>query len=99
MMRPMRRVRRGAISVMSKAPHPVNGARECVLGGSSTQEKRRVAHQCRPADNPQPACQSGAKLMRSSPWCVLLLSAALTACGINPVTGKKELQFVSEPQE
>jgi predicted Zn-dependent protease len=29
----------------------------------------------------------------------LALAAALTACGVNPVTGKKELQFISEAQE
>jgi beta-barrel assembly-enhancing protease len=29
----------------------------------------------------------------------LLLTLALVACGINPVTGKKEIQFVSEAQE
>ena len=27
------------------------------------------------------------------------LSVLLTACGVNPVTGKKEIQFVSEAQE
>src|SRR5262245_35875385 len=31
-------------------------------------------------------------------FCVLA-AAALTGCGVNPVTGKKELQFVSEAQE
>jgi predicted Zn-dependent protease len=30
---------------------------------------------------------------------LLLLVASLTACGVNPVTGKKELQFVSEAAE
>src|SRR5262245_26824656 len=30
---------------------------------------------------------------------VLLVAAALVSCGVNPVTGKKELQFVSEAQE
>src|SRR5690554_4021320 len=29
----------------------------------------------------------------------LFVVAALSACGVNPVTGKKELQFVSEAQE
>jgi predicted Zn-dependent protease len=29
----------------------------------------------------------------------LFAVAALTACGVNPVTGKKELQFISEAQE
>lgn len=29
----------------------------------------------------------------------LVLAAALTACGVNPVTGRKELQFISESQE
>ena len=29
----------------------------------------------------------------------LALCAALTACGVNPVTGEKEIQFVSEAQE
>jgi predicted Zn-dependent protease len=28
-----------------------------------------------------------------------LVIAALVACGVNPVTGKKEIQFVSEAQE
>jgi predicted Zn-dependent protease len=28
-----------------------------------------------------------------------ILVTALTGCGINPVTGKKELQFISEEQE
>ncbi|MEZ5566563.1 MAG: M48 family metalloprotease [Gammaproteobacteria bacterium] len=40
--------------------------------------------------------------MRSMIWCRLLpliLVLGLTACGTNPVTGKKELQFVSESQE
>ena len=32
------------------------------------------------------------------PGCLLALSA-LAACGVNPVTGKKEIQFVSESQE
>lgn len=31
--------------------------------------------------------------------CFVLLAVALTACGVNPVTGKKEIQFVSEAQE
>lgn len=31
--------------------------------------------------------------------CFGLLAAALTACGVNPVTGKKEIQFISEAQE
>jgi predicted Zn-dependent protease len=30
---------------------------------------------------------------------VLVLALGLAACGTNPVTGEKELQFVSEPQE
>ena len=30
---------------------------------------------------------------------VVLIAAALAACGVNPVTGKKEIQFVSESQE
>jgi beta-barrel assembly-enhancing protease len=30
---------------------------------------------------------------------LLLVLAALSACGVNPVTGKKEIQFVSEAQE
>jgi predicted Zn-dependent protease len=30
---------------------------------------------------------------------VALLALALSACGVNPVTGKKEIQFVSEAQE
>jgi len=30
---------------------------------------------------------------------IALLCAALAACGVNPVTGKKEIQFVSEAQE
>jgi predicted Zn-dependent protease len=29
----------------------------------------------------------------------LVVSLALTACGTNPVTGKREIQFVSESQE
>jgi len=29
----------------------------------------------------------------------LILCLALTACGVNPVTGKREMQFVSEQQE
>jgi predicted Zn-dependent protease len=37
--------------------------------------------------------------MRTFHLCTLLLCAALAGCGINPVTGKKELQFVSEAQE
>ena len=37
-------------------------------------------------------------------WCsirltLLALCAVLAGCGVNPVTGKKELQFVSEAQE
>src|SRR4030095_11348968 len=28
-----------------------------------------------------------------------LIACTLTACGVNPVTGKKEIQFVSEAQE
>lgn len=31
--------------------------------------------------------------------CLSLIAVALTACGVNPVTGKKEIQFVSEGQE
>jgi beta-barrel assembly-enhancing protease len=31
--------------------------------------------------------------------CYSLIAVALTACGVNPVTGKKEIQFVSEAQE
>jgi predicted Zn-dependent protease len=31
--------------------------------------------------------------------CLSLIAVALTACGVNPVTGKKEIQFVSEAQE
>jgi predicted Zn-dependent protease len=31
--------------------------------------------------------------------CYSLIAIALTACGVNPVTGKKEIQFVSESQE
>jgi len=31
--------------------------------------------------------------------CYSLIAVALTACGVNPVTGKKELQFISEAQE
>ncbi len=31
--------------------------------------------------------------------CFSLLAVALTACGVNPVTGKKEIQFISEAQE
>ncbi|HWK48545.1 MAG TPA: M48 family metalloprotease [Steroidobacter sp.] len=31
--------------------------------------------------------------------CLPLLALLLSACGVNPVTGKKELQFVSEAQE
>jgi predicted Zn-dependent protease len=30
---------------------------------------------------------------------LVVLSAALTGCGVNPVTGEKEIQFVSEAQE
>lgn len=32
-------------------------------------------------------------------WILPLLAIALSACGTNPVTGKKEIQFVSEGQE
>lgn len=32
-------------------------------------------------------------------WILPLLATALSACGTNPVTGKKEIQFVSEGQE
>jgi predicted Zn-dependent protease len=31
--------------------------------------------------------------------CTLALAATLVACGVNPVTGKKELQLISESQE
>jgi predicted Zn-dependent protease len=31
--------------------------------------------------------------------CYALVAVALTACGVNPVTGKKEIQFISEAQE
>lgn len=31
--------------------------------------------------------------------CLGLVAVTLTACGVNPVTGKKEIQFVSEAQE
>ena len=31
--------------------------------------------------------------------CLSLVAVTLTACGVNPVTGKKEIQFVSEGQE
>lgn len=31
--------------------------------------------------------------------CFSLIAIALTACGVNPVTGKKEIQFISEAQE
>ncbi len=31
--------------------------------------------------------------------CLSLVAVALTACGVNPVTGKKEIQFISEAQE
>src|SRR5262245_26607903 len=37
------------------------------------------------------------KRIRFLPGVLTLL--ALTACGINPVTGKREIQFVSEAQE
>jgi len=37
--------------------------------------------------------------MRSIHLCALLLCAGLVGCGINPVTGKKELQFISGAQE
>lgn len=33
------------------------------------------------------------------PLAILAITAALAACGVNPVTGKKELQFISESQE
>jgi beta-barrel assembly-enhancing protease len=32
-------------------------------------------------------------------FCLPLIAVALSACGVNPVTGKKELQFISEAQE
>ena len=31
--------------------------------------------------------------------CLPILALLLSACGVNPVTGKKEIQFVSEAQE
>ena len=31
--------------------------------------------------------------------CYSLIVVTLTACGVNPVTGKKEIQFVSEATE
>jgi predicted Zn-dependent protease len=31
--------------------------------------------------------------------CLSLIAVALTACGINPVTGEREIQFISEAQE
>lgn len=34
-----------------------------------------------------------------APACAVLLGTVLTGCGINPVTGKRELQFVSQAQE
>ena len=38
--------------------------------------------------------------MRSLKTCLwILMAAALSACGVNPVTGDKEIQFVSEAQE
>src|SRR5262245_52245444 len=37
--------------------------------------------------------------MRRDLVCAALLCGALTSCGINPVTGKREIQFVSEAQE
>jgi predicted Zn-dependent protease len=37
------------------------------------------------------------RLARLAGYCLIALS--LTACGVNPVTGKKEIQFVSEGQE
>ena len=37
--------------------------------------------------------------MRALRILALLLAASLAACGTNPVTGKKEIQFVSEAQE
>src|SRR5262245_57951775 len=33
------------------------------------------------------------------PLCVLSAAAVLMSCGTNPVTGKREIQFISEPQE
>jgi predicted Zn-dependent protease len=36
---------------------------------------------------------------RVAPTFALLATLALTGCGVNPVTGKKEIQFVSEAQE
>lgn len=36
---------------------------------------------------------------RTSTALIAALCSALVACGVNPVTGKKELQFVSEAQE
>ena len=38
-------------------------------------------------------------MQRASLHFLVFLAIALTACGVNPVTGKKELQFVSEAQE
>jgi predicted Zn-dependent protease len=38
-------------------------------------------------------------MRRLSLLLLALLAASLTACGVNPVTGKKEIQFISEAQE
>jgi predicted Zn-dependent protease len=38
-------------------------------------------------------------MRRLSALLLTLLAVSLTACGVNPVTGKKELQFISEAQE
>ena len=41
-------------------------------------------------------------LLAKPAWLALVIAASslfLTACGVNPVTGKKEIQFVSEAQE
>ena len=37
--------------------------------------------------------------MRASPFSALLLATLLVGCGTNPVTGKSEIQFVSEAAE
>jgi len=37
--------------------------------------------------------------MKTATSTLLCLAALLVACGTNPVTGKRELQFVSESQE
>ncbi len=37
------------------------------------------------------------RIFKTFAW--LALALALTACGVNPVTGKKEIQFISEAQE